>query len=100
MTAAFDLADMSACVGEDLWGWRTEDGRSLRGATSFVAPYAGRTQDWPYPELDKTETQGLYEVLLRGAWAWNDPDLAAKAEPYRAANPDLELNLRLPPYTP
>lgn len=100
LTAAFDLADMAACVGQDLWGWRTEDGRSLRTATGYLETFAGREQDWPWPELDKTETQGLYEVLARGAWAWSDADLEAKAAPYRARHAVLELNLRLPPYTP
>ncbi|MGV3577923.1 alginate lyase family protein [Brevundimonas sp.] len=100
LTASFDLAQLGSCVGVDLWNWSSEDGRSLRNATDFMAGWAGRETEWPYPELDKTETQGLYEVLLRGAWAWNDAELAADAALYAERNADLDLNLRLPPYAP
>lgn len=98
LTAVFDLADLSTCVGEDLWGWRTQDGRSLRGATDYVASFAGRTETWPWPELDKSETAGVYEVLARGAWAWGDTELAEKAALYSREYEALELNLRLPPW--
>lgn len=100
LSASFDLAQIGSCVGVDLWNWSSEDGRSLRSATTFMAGWAGRETEWPYPELDKTETQGLYEVLLRGAWAWNDAELGANAALYAERNADLDLNLRLPPYAP
>jgi hypothetical protein len=100
LTAAFDIADLGQCVGVDVWGFQTEDGRSLRSATTFVAGWAGREAEWPYPELDKTETEGLYEVLQRGAWAWSDPALASKAALYRERNAGTDLNLRVPPYAP
>lgn len=98
MTAAFDLADEARCVDVDLWNHRSPDGQSLRGATDFLAGWAGREQDWPWPELDKTETQSLYEVLLRAAWEWNDPAYAAKARLYASRHADLALNLRVPPH--
>lgn len=98
LTASFDLAQIGSCVGVDLWNWSSADGRSLRNATHFVAGWAGRETEWPYPELDKTETRGLYEVFQRGAWAWNDAALAADAALYRERNADLDLNLRLPAY--
>jgi len=100
LTAAFDLAQLGDCVGVDVWNFRTADGRSLRGAADFMAAWAGRETDWPYPELDKTETLGFYEVLQRGAWAWSDPALADKAAMYKERNADSDLNLRLPPYAP
>jgi len=100
LTAAFDLAQIGQCVGVDLWNWQSADGRSLRAATQFMAGYAGREAEWPYPELDKTETMGLYEVFQRGAWAWGDAALSADAALYRERNTDLDLNLRLPPYAP
>lgn len=100
LTAAFDMAQLGQCVGVDVWGFRTADGRSLRGATDFLAGWAGREQEWSWPELDKTETGGLYEVLLRGAWAWSDISLAQKAGLYRDRNAALDLNLRVPAYAP
>ncbi|WP_292070942.1 alginate lyase family protein [Brevundimonas sp. UBA7534] len=98
MAAAFDLADEARCVDVDLWNHRGPDGRSLRAATDFLAAWAGREQDWPWPELDKTETQSLYEVLLRAAREWNEPAYAAKAQLYAQRHADLDLNLRVPPH--
>ena len=100
LTASFDLAQLGQCVGVDLWNWQSADGRSLRNATSFMAGWAGRETEWPWPELDKTETMGLYEVFQRGAWAWGDAGLAADAALYRERNAELDLNLRLPAYAP
>ena len=98
LTAAFDLADEARCVGVDLWDYRGEDGRSLRAAVDFLVPWAGREQAWPWPELDKTETMGLYEVFQRAAWTWRDPAHAARAAIYAGRNAELDLNLRVPPY--
>ena len=98
LTAAFDLADEARCAGVDLWGYQSEDGRSLHAAVNFLVPWAGREQDWRWPELDKTETDGLYEVFQRAAWAYGDPTYAAKAALYAKRNETLDLNLRVPPY--
>ena len=100
LTASFDLAQIGQCVGVDLWNWQSPDGRSLRAATNFMATWAGRETEWPWPELDKTETTGLYEVFQRAAWPWGDADLATDAALYRERNAGLDLNLRLPPYAP
>ncbi|HEX8469599.1 MAG TPA: alginate lyase family protein [Brevundimonas sp.] len=100
LTASFDIAQLGQCVGVDVWNYATPDGRSLRKATDFLAGWAGRETEWRWPELDKTETLGLYEVLQRGAWAWGDRSLAEKAAGYRERNADLDLNLRVPPYAP
>lgn len=98
LTAAFDLADEARCVGVDLWNYKSEDGRSLRAAVEFLAPWAGREQEWRWPELNKAETDGLYEVFQRAAWAYEDSDYAAKAALYAGRNDKLDLNLRVPPY--
>lgn len=100
LTAAFELADLGRCVGVDLWTYRTADGRSLRAATDFLAPYAGRETAWPWPELDKSEADGVYEVLQRAAWAWDEPAYARQAGLLAARYADLDLNLRVPAYAP
>ncbi|MGQ2991434.1 MAG: alginate lyase family protein [Brevundimonas sp.] len=100
LIAAMDVAQLGQCVGVDVWGYRTPDGRSLAKAVDFLDDWAGREREWPFPELNPDETGGLYEVLLRGAWAWSDPELARKAELYRARNRTADINLRLPPYAP
>lgn len=98
ITAAFDMATLGQCVGVDLWSHRGPDGQSLRAAVDYVAPYAGRTVDWPWPEQDKDETIGLYEALQRAAWAWSEPAYAEGAEAYEAKHANDALNLRLLAY--
>ena len=100
LTAAFDVADLARCVGVDVLDPETEGGQALRSATSFVAAWAGREQEWPWPERNLDETEGLYEVLLRGAWAWSDADLGAKASLYHERNALSDLNLTVPAYAP
>ncbi|RZJ00860.1 MAG: alginate lyase [Brevundimonas sp.] len=96
LTAAFDLADLGRCVGVDLWSYQGPNGQSLRNATDYIAAYAGREQEWPHPELDKSETIGLYEVLLRAGWAWDAAPYADKARAYAPRNPGSDLLLRIP----
>ena len=98
--AAFDLADLAACTGVDLWNYSTPDGRSLRAAVDYLAPYAGREEAWPHPELNRAVTIGTYEVLQRAAWAWQDASYAEGAARLAPANANSVLNLRLPPYGP
>lgn len=92
-----DMADLASCVNEDLWRWSSPDGRSLRGAVDFVAAYAGREGEWPYPELKAGSAASLPEVTARAAWAFSDPDLAAKADAYRQKDGAARLNLLTPP---
>jgi len=100
LVAAFDLADLAACTGVDLWNYSTPDGRSLRAAVDYLAPYAGREEAWPHPELNRAVTIGTYEVLQRAAWAWQDASYAEGAARLAPANANSVLNLRLPPYGP
>ncbi len=76
---AAGLADLGACVGVDVWGYATADGRGLRRAVTFVAAYAGREQDFPYPELKPGPSDEMLEALGRAARAYGDPALAKAA---------------------
>ncbi|MEH6664038.1 MAG: alginate lyase family protein [Brevundimonas sp.] len=97
LDAAYDMADLAGCVGVDLWRFETPDGRSLRRATDFLAVWAGREDDWPWPEINP-ETHELYQVLLRAAWTWDDAELGDAAALYADRHRTLEVNLRLPPF--
>ncbi len=45
------LATFGAQLGVDLWGYETEDGRSIRGAEAFLEPFVKGKQKWPYQQL-------------------------------------------------
>lgn len=96
LSAAFDLAAQGQCVGVDLWNHRGPQGQSLRAAVDFLLPYAGREDTWPYPELDKTQTEELMEVLRRAAWQWHSPTYARGAALYDSRNAKQQINLLIP----
>lgn len=74
LNAAFDLAELGACVGVDLWNHEAADGSgSLRRAVDFLIPFSAEVGSWPYPELDRDDTLDYYKVMLRAGWRWNDP---------------------------
>lgn len=98
ITAAMDLADLGRCVGVDLWRHRDPQRPLLRAAVDFVAPYAGNEQAWPWPELDRKDTIGMYEMLIRAGWAWNEPRYLQRAAQYAPRYADRPINLLLPAF--
>ena len=69
LAPAYDVADSAACLGLDLWRYADAQGRSLRGATAFVAAYRGKQADWPYKELSWPADE-LEMMLARADRAW------------------------------
>lgn len=99
ITAVMDLADLGRCVGVDLWNHPTPARSRLRSAVDFVVPFAGKEQTWPWPELNRSDTVGMYALLTRAAEAWNAPAYAALARSYAPRYAQRRLNLVLPPAT-
>jgi hypothetical protein len=52
LRALFVLATLGQRVGVDLWHYRTDDGRSLKGALDYLARYADPKETWPHKTLD------------------------------------------------
>ena len=46
--ALIRLARMGEQLGVDLWGYQSPDGRSIRQAVNYLAPYADPAKVWPY----------------------------------------------------
>ncbi len=67
----FVLAALGERVGVDLWHYGTADGRSLRKALDFVAPYADPQKRWPYPEL-KFNRSGLVAIVIPAVAAYGE----------------------------
>lgn len=69
----FDLAAMGEAVGVDLWRYKTDDGRGLRAALDFLAPYADAQKKWPHQQIgEQNYHMGLLPLLRRGALAYDD----------------------------
>jgi hypothetical protein len=50
-------------VDLDLWSFATTDGRSLRAALSYLAPYADPARPWPKQDLDAPDRARLLPLL-------------------------------------
>ena len=73
----FDLAGLASQTGVDLWSYQTPDGRSLRKALDYLAPYVDPSRPWPGQQIDGGVTPALrieLAVLLhRAALAYKEP---------------------------
>ena len=67
LDALFRLATMGQQVGIDLWHYESADGRSLRKALDYLAPYAGREEQWPHEQIIESSPTGLFALLRRGS---------------------------------
>jgi hypothetical protein len=73
LTANFGIAQLAAAVGVDLFNYQTADGRSLRKALDFLAPYADPNRVWPYPQLVVDNRRLLIGLLRRAGAAYKEP---------------------------
>ena len=51
LQAFFLLTEMGKNADVNLYSYQTSDGRSIRGALDFIAPYSDTTKPWPYKEI-------------------------------------------------
>jgi Alginate lyase len=51
LEALWHLATLGEHVQVDLWHYESQDGRSLRKALDFLAPYIDPAKKWPYREI-------------------------------------------------
>jgi hypothetical protein len=61
------LARLGEHVGIDLWHNETPDGRGIRKAIDFLAPFATGEQKWPYEQINGFRPEGGAILLRRAA---------------------------------
>lgn len=61
------LARLGERVGVDLWNYETADGRSIRKAIDFLAPYAMGEKKWTYQQLGDWPPQMLFPLIRRAS---------------------------------
>jgi hypothetical protein len=66
------LATIGERTGVDLWSYRTSDGRSIRRAIEYLAPFACGRADWPHQQLGGVTREALFPVLRRAAHHYAD----------------------------
>lgn len=61
------LARLSENVGVDLWHYETSDGRSLRKALDYLAPFAVGDAKWPHAQIGGWPPEMLFPLLREAA---------------------------------
>jgi len=70
LRALSDLALLGRHAGVDLWAYRSKDGRSLRVALDYLAPYLGKQpKPWPGQQIHASSPDEIMPVLRRAAHA-------------------------------
>jgi hypothetical protein len=84
------LARLGENLGIDLWNYKTRDGRSVRKALDFLAPFA-LGEKWTYQQLGEWPPQQLFPLMRRAANKY--PDFKATAAKVPAIAADDRDNL-------
>jgi Alginate lyase len=75
-----ELATLGDRAGVDLWRFATADGRSIRKAILFLAPYAFADRKWDFEQINAFNGSALHNVLRRAAAHYEDADFQAAAK--------------------
>jgi hypothetical protein len=81
LNALFELSTMAATIGINLWDYTAKDGRGIRKALDFVAPYIDPEKTWPYPER-LVKRSKLLHLLLRAASVYKNSQYEELIEIY------------------
>jgi hypothetical protein len=66
------LAIIGERAGVDLWNYQTADGRSIRRAFEYLAPFAFGEKKWPDQQIGEWQPQILFPLIRRGAARYPD----------------------------
>jgi hypothetical protein len=79
LEALFALAELGRRADVDLFHYRTADGRSLRAALDYVAPYFDASKKWPGQQIKEVHypDEALAGLLRRAATLYPDGNYAA-----------------------
>ena len=70
LDAQFQVAQLAAGTGVDLWHYTAPDGASLRRGLEFLMPYNAAPQTWPHSQHEKLPPGLLDELIAQGRRAW------------------------------
>ncbi|MDF9828359.1 hypothetical protein M2447_002477 [Ereboglobus sp. PH5-10] len=97
----FELAQLGERAGyTGGWAHTTKDGRSLRAALAYVAPYLDPAKPWPKKDITPGKTARILPLLRAYLARQDDAQFKALYETYSVSTPDLakeRWHLLLPP---
>lgn len=92
------LARAGTVVGgdrNDLWHYKTADGRGLETAFNFLAPYLAGEKEWTWEQLKENSYPGTVQVLSWPTRVYDSPAIDHAAEVINPLNNATAIN---PPY--
>lgn len=69
-----DLAAIAASFGIDLYNYKTADGRGIRAALDYIAPFYTEPEAFPYPQIQPMDMNTVMKLLRRGALAYDEQE--------------------------
>ena len=72
-----ELATLGERAGVDLWHFATPDGRSIRKAILYLAPFSFGEKKWEDQQINGFNAQGLHGVLRRATSRYDDAEFQA-----------------------
>jgi hypothetical protein len=75
LEALMILAEAGKRTGIDLYNFQSKDGRGIRRAVEYLAPYADPARPWPHRQINEMESarRELAYVLRRASIAYREP---------------------------
>ncbi|MDR1284272.1 MAG: alginate lyase family protein [Opitutaceae bacterium] len=94
------VADCAALAGDDLWNYRSPEGRGLRMAFDFLAPWLAGEKAWAgedvAPDGERTAMRTHALVMLRQSWrAWRIPAMGEATRRLAASLPQEDRRVAL-----
>jgi hypothetical protein len=94
------LARLGEHVGVDLWNFQTMDGRSIRAALGFLAPYGLNERQWPYPQINGFSAELVHPLLRQASVKFQEEQIRSLRDKLPAIDPASRSNLLISPVDP
>ena len=82
LEALFTLSRLGENVGVDAWNFATPDGRGLRAALRFLAPYADPAKAWPKEDIEAPARTTILPFLAEALSHGDDAQLREPLEKF------------------
>lgn len=88
------MARCAVLSGEDLWNYKSPNGRSLKTACEFIIPYTTGEKKWEYKNTKENEFPAIHALPMvrRIAAAYQSPEFAKTAEFLLSTSPKDSRN--------
>lgn len=93
LNGLLSLARLGEHTGIDLWNYETADGRSIRKALDFLAPFALGEQKWAYQQLGGFSRSASFGLLRRAVAKYSDEQYKSVLRKLPKLEPEHRSNL-------